>query len=63
MGHLTEGVNSGVGSARPVEANGFPGNFGEGFFDSLLDGVSIGLNLPSGKGGAVVGDGDFQMHL
>ena len=62
MRNLAESVDAGVGAAGAVKADGFLGNFREGVFDELLNGFSIGLNLPTGERGAVVGDGEFEVH-
>lgn len=62
MGDLAQRVDAGIGATRGVQADFFFGHSREGGFDSLLNGVSIGLDLPAGEKGAVVGDGEFETH-
>ena len=62
VGDLAEGVHAGVGATASVEAKGFLGDGGEGLFDQFLNGLGIGLDLPTAKAGAVIGDSEFEMH-
>jgi len=62
VGDLAEGVDAGVGAAGAVKADRFLGDVRHGGFDTLLDGVGIGLDLPAAEVGAVVGDGKLKMH-
>ena len=52
---LAEGVDAGVGAAGGGDAEGFLREALPGGFDSALDGWLIGLELPAGVRGAVVG--------
>ena len=64
VGDLAEGVDAGIGAAGAGESDflvGF-GDCGEGGFELVLDGVGVGLGLPTAVGGAVVGEGDFEAH-
>ena len=45
-----------------MEAQGFLGNFGQSSFQTLLDGIGIGLELPATERVSVVGDGQFEAH-
>lgn len=62
VGDLAEGVDAGVGASGAVETDRFFGDFPKGFFDEFLDGNAVGLNLPTGEGSAVIGDGEFEVH-
>ncbi len=45
-----------------MNAQGLLGNFGQGGFQALLDGVGIGLELPATERVSVVGDSQFEAH-
>ena len=62
VGDLALGMDSGISAAGTVKAEWLFGDDFEGVFDAFLDGVAIGLDLPTGVGGAVVGDGEFEAH-
>ena len=62
VGHLSEGMNPGIGTTGTVEPDWLASNLSKGGLEPFLNGVSIWLDLPSGKGGSVVGDGDFEVH-
>ena len=59
---LPECVDAGVGSSGAVETDWFFGDFLEGFFDEFLNRDAVGLDLPTGEGSAVIGDGEFEVH-
>ena len=62
VGDLAEGVDTGIGASGAVETDRFFSDFPEGFFDEFLNGDAIGLDLPTGEGSAVIGDGEFEVH-
>ena len=57
---LGEGVNAGVGASGALGQELFSGEALDGFGESSLDGGLAGLDLPAVKGGAVVGEGEFE---
>ena len=61
MGDLAEGVDADVGAACAVDEDFFLGDLAGGFGDGALDGRLAGLDLPAVEGGAVVGDGEFEV--
>ena len=64
MGDLGESVYAGVGAACAVDEDFFLGDLTGGFGDGALDGGLARLDLPAAEGGAVVGDGEFEVaHL
>ena len=52
-----------IGAAGAVEANGFLGDSSEGSLNASLNGVGVCLDLPAAEGCAVIGDGEFKVHL
>src|SRR5579859_5969892 len=54
-------MNPGVRSSRALRQYLFPRDSSNGSGDSSLHGVRVGLYLPSGEFGAVVGNGQLQM--
>ena len=61
MGDLAEGVDAGIGAACAVDEDFFLSDLAGGFGDGALDGRLGGLDLPAVEGGAVVGDGEFEV--
>ena len=61
MGDLREGMDAGIGAACAVDEDFFLGDLAGGFSDGALDGRLAGLDLPAVEGGAVVGDGEFEV--
>lgn len=59
MGGLGVCVDSGIGAAGAVDADGGATDFEKGSVDEVLNGVASGLGLPAEVGPAVVGDGEF----
>jgi hypothetical protein len=62
MCDLSERVNAGIGPPGAMKTDFLFGYFCQSPFDALLDGVGIGLDLPTAEAGAVVCDGEFEMH-
>ena len=58
---LGESVDAGVGAACAMDEDFFLGDLAGGFGDGALDGRLAGLDLPAMEGGAVVGDGEFEV--
>ena len=57
---LRDGVDSGIGSSRAMNANAFRTNMFECRLEVVLDAVAVGLTLPSGKWPAVIGDDELE---
>src|SRR3954463_10795017 len=57
--HLAEGMDAGVGTAGGSETQRLLREALPSGFERALDGRLIRLDLPTGVGRAVVGDGDF----
>lgn len=56
MRALREGVNTGIGSARTVNAHGFGTNLFDGPFQMVLNPIAVPLTLPAGKRRTVIRD-------
>ena len=55
-------MDGGVGASGGSESDGVFDDSGQYGFDGLLDGGdALGLSLPAAVGGAVVGDGEFNL--
>jgi len=61
MSDLSEGVDAGIGAACAVDEDFFLGDLAGGFGDGALDSRLAGLDLPAVEGGAVVGNGEFEV--
>ena len=55
-GYLAMGVDSGVGSSRPLWKDQFAGDVLDSLGECSLDGGKAGLNLPAVKWGSIVGE-------
>jgi hypothetical protein len=58
--NLSEGVNARVGSTGSVNDDTLTHDVSKGEFDGILNRIFPRLTLPSGEGGAVVGDLHFE---
>jgi hypothetical protein len=61
-GHLTEGVDAGVGAAGALRENSFAAHALDCLRQSALDSGEAGLDLPTVVGGAVVGQDEFPVR-
>jgi hypothetical protein len=61
-GHLTEGVDAGVGAAGALREDSFAGHALDCLRQSALDGGEAGLDLPTVVGGSVVGEDEFPVR-
>jgi len=64
VGGLGQGVDPGVGAGSALEAHEGTGQPGQRLFHTALDAApeALGLELPAGKVGALVGQDQFQAH-
>jgi hypothetical protein len=56
VGHLTEGVDPGIGASSAFDHRTLSGHLGERLFERRLNRRSVGLSLPADELGAVVLD-------
>ena len=61
IGHLSQGVNAGIGSSGGGEVDFDSGNFENRPLDFILDGMGSFLGLPAGIVGAVVFDNELNI--
>ena len=59
---LGERVHAGVGASGALGQKLFSGEALDGVGESSLDGGLAGLDLPAVKGGAVIGEGEFEVR-
>ena len=60
MRHLSQGMDSGVGSPRPVQFYRCRDDLKKSALQMILNRILVGLTLPSAKWSTVVGDGQLQ---
>ncbi len=61
-GDLGEGVDPGVGAARALREDGLSGEMVDCGGECALDGGVVGLHLPAVVEGAVVAEGELEVH-
>ena len=62
MSDLSQRVHAGISPSGAVEPDFFTCSGGDGGFDEILHGLTVGLRLPTAKSGAVVGNGELETH-